>query len=620
MATEEAHGQPTALGDDPPPKYLGSLIGSINDGAKSAQTSALFLNFVGLYLAATAISVSDLDLLKGATIQVSQLGGVNVPIIATFLLGPIVFFVLHAQLLIRYRMLVTAVRLFCRELTRLTAESDRARCRELLANVEFVLMLAGRDDQAVNTPIYRLAVFVGIALIPIAVLLAVQISFLRYQSVGITWAQRIVLIVDLAMVVAFYYWLWSSGREKARSDRPGRIEKLLVLASCAAVPVALVVANFAYVNVPAAEAQTVRYYDYDATRRDQWWRQPLDLVLCPHLNWGCRYLDLSSRLLADKTSDGSVQVLRSGKGDVDDALAAIDGVSASNRTLRFANFNQSQAYKIDLSSSDLRNATFWNASLQGAKLAYADLRGANLELAHLQNADLYSADLRRARLAKAYLSGAKLQNANLRNANLTAAQLDGANLFQARLQGATLDRVQLVYADLRHARMSETIVRNANLHLADLSDVDFCTTSAEEEALEKALPGEQNQLQRQQEERHAHGGCEMPAELQKVIKLSRGDEPLAQALCQLASSDPSAAAVIARRIVDNFLPDQDTSREAPSDGGSANELRDAAEADARVRARYMKVACCLGDLPSERRPRLNADLQAKLTAVISDCR
>jgi hypothetical protein len=46
-----------------PPKYLASLIAAVNDGAKAAQAGALLFALVGIYLAATAFSASDEDLL-----------------------------------------------------------------------------------------------------------------------------------------------------------------------------------------------------------------------------------------------------------------------------------------------------------------------------------------------------------------------------------------------------------------------------------------------------------------------------------------------------------------------------------------------------------------------------
>ena len=55
-----------------PPKYLASLTGSINDGAKSAQTGALFFAFIGLYLLAVVFSTTDEDLLRERTIAISS--------------------------------------------------------------------------------------------------------------------------------------------------------------------------------------------------------------------------------------------------------------------------------------------------------------------------------------------------------------------------------------------------------------------------------------------------------------------------------------------------------------------------------------------------------------------
>jgi hypothetical protein len=57
-----------------PPKYIASLIGAVNDGAKSAQTGAFLFLAVGLYLLATAFSATDEDLLLGKTVTISQIG------------------------------------------------------------------------------------------------------------------------------------------------------------------------------------------------------------------------------------------------------------------------------------------------------------------------------------------------------------------------------------------------------------------------------------------------------------------------------------------------------------------------------------------------------------------
>ena len=83
-----------------PPKYLTSLIASINDGAKSAQTGALGFTVIGVFLVATAFSVTDEDLLLEHTTPISQIG-VQLPVVFSFAIAPAVFVFLHVYTLIR---------------------------------------------------------------------------------------------------------------------------------------------------------------------------------------------------------------------------------------------------------------------------------------------------------------------------------------------------------------------------------------------------------------------------------------------------------------------------------------------------------------------------------------
>src|SRR5215472_4678615 len=124
-----------------PPKYLANLIAAVNEGAKAAQASARFFALVGLYLLATAFSASDEDLLLGRAVTISQIGA-SLPVSFSFAIAPLVFVFLHVYTLVRYDMLAGNVRQFLRELREsVPLEPDRERCRQLLANVEFVAAL-----------------------------------------------------------------------------------------------------------------------------------------------------------------------------------------------------------------------------------------------------------------------------------------------------------------------------------------------------------------------------------------------------------------------------------------------------------------------------------------------
>jgi hypothetical protein len=174
-----------------PSKYLASLIAAANDGAKSAQAGALAFSLVGLYLLATAFSTTDEDLLLEHTVSVSQIG-VQVPVVFSFAIAPAVFLFLHAYTLIRYDMLAANLHQFRADLQIwVPREADRERFRQLLANVEFVQARTAPRNSALYSRLYRVVAWLVLAGFPVATLIAVQISSLRYQSNVVTRTQQL---------------------------------------------------------------------------------------------------------------------------------------------------------------------------------------------------------------------------------------------------------------------------------------------------------------------------------------------------------------------------------------------------------------------------------------------
>ena len=204
-----------------PPKYLASLIAAVNDGAKAAQGGALLFMLIGLYLLATAFSASDEDLLRARTLTIVQIGAA-LPVSFSFAIAPLVFVFLHMYTLVRYDMLAANLRRFRHEVQDTVGiEADRERCRQLLANVEFVGALT-TPYRSVLYPRLWSWLFIGIvAVFPIAVLLLVQINALRYQSDLITIVQRVWFVLDLAALFWFFARdpLSVAGTERAQLPR-----------------------------------------------------------------------------------------------------------------------------------------------------------------------------------------------------------------------------------------------------------------------------------------------------------------------------------------------------------------------------------------------------------------
>ena len=434
-----------------PPAYIGKLISAINDGAKSAQLGAVAFVFIGLFLLATSFSATDEDLLIGKSISISQLGGVTVPVVLSFGFMPAIFLALHLYTLIRFDLLMQNLRHFEAELrAHVPLQRDRDRCLQLLANTEFIQAAVQPEASFVFRWTYRFM----LAVFPVTVLLLVQLGSLRLQSDVVNIVHHMTILLDILLLIWFFRRQRPSGDSVLRwLSRRGRF----------VLPAAVLGFNFAWCRVPSAEATTV-----GAGRRavslDHALQQPVDLLLCPHVGLGCRYLSVPGRTLVGKVWDnGAFVELRAGKPLDEDRRAAFEPLVLRNKRLRFANLSNSQFFNVDLFGADLRGATLDGAFMQQAQLDGAQLQGASLQGAQLQDARLNRAQMQDARLNWAQLQGARLQQAQLQGASLAGAQLQGASLHGAQLQGALL-----IGAKLQGASLGEAQLQGASLDWAQL--------------------------------------------------------------------------------------------------------------------------------------------------------
>jgi len=177
----------------------------VNDGAKSAQLGALAFTAIGLFLLATAFSSTDEDLLLNPALTVSQLGGTAVPVVFAFGLAPAVFVAVYFYTLIRCDMLAGNIREFVGDLSPMVPiEVDRDRCRQLLANVEFVNALAMAKRSRASSWMFTWTVRVLLAVFPVGVLLVVQLQSLRLQSEWVSWTHYACLFADLVLLIWFF--------------------------------------------------------------------------------------------------------------------------------------------------------------------------------------------------------------------------------------------------------------------------------------------------------------------------------------------------------------------------------------------------------------------------------
>ena len=463
------------MSDFDPPPYIGKLISAINDGAKSAQLGAVAFVFIGLFLLATSFSATDEDLLIGKSISISQLGGVTVPVVLSFGFMPAIFLALHLYTLIRFDLLMQNLRHFEAELrAHVPLQRDRDRCLQLLANTEFIQAAVQPEASFVFRWTYRFM----LAVFPVAVLLLVQLGSLRLQSDVVNIVHHITILLDILLLI------WFFRRQRPSGDS---VLRWLFKRGRFVLPVLVLGFNFAWCRVPSAEETTVGA-GKQADSFIEVFLQPVDLLLCPHVGFGCRYLSVPGRTLVGKVWDNRTFVeLRAGKPLDEDRRAAFEPLVLQNKRLRFANLSGSQFFNVDLTGADLQHARLDEAWMTRAELYRAQMQGASLWGAQLQGASLGDAQLQGASLSGAQLQGASLGLAQLQGALLWGAQLRGAWFFEAQMQGASLDGAQLQGASLEGARLQGASLFGAQLQGASFRGAQLQGARFHEAQLQGAL-------------------------------------------------------------------------------------------------------------------------------------
>ena len=128
---------------------------------------------------------------------------VELPLKAFFILGPLVFLVVHAYVLLHFLLLAGKIGAFHAELQKQISEDEkRGQLRRQLPSNIFVQFLAGPREVREGIVGSLLKSVTGVSLVagPIALLILFQLQFLAYHSAWITWWQRIAVVLDLVLL------------------------------------------------------------------------------------------------------------------------------------------------------------------------------------------------------------------------------------------------------------------------------------------------------------------------------------------------------------------------------------------------------------------------------------
>jgi uncharacterized protein YjbI with pentapeptide repeats len=353
------------------------------------------------------------------------------------------------------------------------AQKDiRDKLRRLLPSNIFVQILAGPPELrgGIFGTLLKLIALTTLVVFPVLVLLLLQIQFLPFHDVTITWAQRGALILDIMQL-----WLL----------RPPILADLSVDGAGRSLILARGVRWFGFGFAGVASIAALWFAIVVATIPDEW--QETKLAALDQPRWWISYTWNGKEM----TEQVSTHVLLF-MGGVNPITRRRD--SPFSNTLVLPGFNLFEALKIDdpkklewrkhffdlrgrhlekavFNGADLTKADLYGAKFQGAYLKTAHLQGVLLDEAQLQGAYLEDAQLQGASLNDAQLQGANLNSAEIQGASLEDAQLQGASLQWAHLQGALLDRAQLQGVELLGAQLQGASLEDAQLQGVSLYGV-----------------------------------------------------------------------------------------------------------------------------------------------------
>jgi uncharacterized protein YjbI with pentapeptide repeats len=462
-----------------------ALEGSLNDSA--TRVSTIWISFVlfALYVVIAAGTVTHRQLFLEEPVKLPVLN-IDLPMVGFFFLAPVLFVVFHVYVLLQVLLLGRTAAAYNAALNRaVKPPPGNASMRQHLANTLFAQIFAGspREREGWLGVLLQMMAWLTLAVAPVLVLLVFQFQFLPYHSHFVTWALRILIVLDLVAVVV----LWPALRDPDRD-----VSLRVILRRWIALPfgLGLVALSWIFLTFPGEwHAKWTRYGGQeevsDSIDPIKCWMtvSPMSKVFSSFDRLDLRRVDVIDHeklksIEAHTKSDGlpdyegeRTRKIRDRNLDCADFSDSSDlrRVDLTDSSLRGASLLSARLQGVSLFHAHLQGADLREAHLQGANLSYAELQGAFLWQAQLQGADLRKAQLQGASPGEAQLQGAFLREANLQGANLSGAELQGANLVEAKLHGANLQEAKLQGADLWGAELQGADFKNSSLELGDFT-------------------------------------------------------------------------------------------------------------------------------------------------------
>jgi uncharacterized protein YjbI with pentapeptide repeats len=482
-------------GDNPVNPY--SLLGAVNSASDTVNTAWLIFLGVLSYLLITSAGVTHKDLLLNNEIPLPILQ-VKIDLSRFFFFAPIILVLFHAGLVSQLVMLARKTLEFDKAIRLLEASDARDHPLRLEAdNFFFVQAIAGPDRSRVMSAFLHGMSWLTIVLLPVLILLYMQVVFLPYHSETITFANRVALFADIAVLATIGTFLARS--EKSFFSAFGRTVAQHPWTTVITGLILIVVMTFSLFVATIPGERLDRITDMIRGRGK-------DSANAARAETG--YFGFAVPFLKPK-EDGSLFHLFYRNLVVTDLDLVEDGrltagessLNLRGRDLRYARLDRTDLHQADFTGAELEGASFVQADLRNVIMSCADIdrlllgdkrkdvkctdgRGANFTRARMTDAKLAGADFSGAVFDHAQLDGSDLRYMNLADADFTSASLlradfsggvvlHGANFLTASLAGADFTSAELTVATFLSASAPGAIFAHAKLEAARFQDADL---------------------------------------------------------------------------------------------------------------------------------------------------
>ena len=483
-----------------------SLLEAVNRSSDTAHASWLIFLAIMTYFMIAVAGVTHRDLLLETPVSLPMLQ-VDIQLTQFFQFAPIVLVLLHLGLISQLTLLSRKALELDHAIRLLEASDNRSHPLRLeLNNFFFVQAIAGPQRSRTMGLFLHGMSWLTLVVLPVTLILYIQVVFLPYHDIGITWTHRIALLVDLAALVLIGVFLFRAETSFFKAFFRATVSNPFAFLVTSGLLTAIGLFSFFVATVPGEALDRIT-------------RAVFNPIAAVANQAQARVAAGYSMPFFGASSDGALFGIFRRNLHVTDTDLVVDkeqtpgepSFSLRGRDLRYARLDRSDLHQVDLTNANLDHASFVGADLRDAWLNCADpnavlveadrrkaqcstARGSDFSRAKLQGASLLGIDLREAKLHDAHLEGADLSyaillgsdflNAHLEKASITGGvQAQGVSFLLAHLEGVDLSWAQLQYADLSNAHLQGAMLKHANLQSASLRDSDLSMGSIQQAKL-----------------------------------------------------------------------------------------------------------------------------------------